>query len=181
MLNKFWCVASDWVDSDWTQQLLSTQYWWFKIINNSEFSIKLWASKDDYLCVSFYCKTSIVNITSIISCGVLKKIFQTSIKAIFWINRKIFPSRIDSICNESIFAKFIFLFLLINWLKSNVFKFSLFLRIRWSIISIKLVNTVKPFVQSPLNDRGPSNFERGDWTKGISVLDILIYLLIFFI
>ena len=120
--------------------LLSTQYWWFKIINNSEFSIKWWASKDDYLCVSFYCKTSIFNITSIISRGVFKKLFQTSIKTTFWINRKVFPSRIDSICNESIFAKFIFLFLLINWSKLNVFKLSLFLRIRWSIISIKLVN-----------------------------------------
>ena len=120
--------------------LLSTQYWWFKIINNSEFSIKWWASKDDYLCVSFYCKTSIVNITSIISRGVLKKNISNINKTTFWINRKVFPSRIDSICNESIFAKFIFLFLLINWSKLNVFKLSLFLLIRSSIISIKLVN-----------------------------------------
>ena len=33
----------------------------------------------------------------------------------------------------------------------------------------------------PLNDRDPFDFGRGDWTKGISILGILIYLLLFFI
>ena len=42
-------------------------------------------------------------------------------------------------------------------------------------------NTVKPFVQSPPKRPRSFQFWEGDWTKGIIVLDILIYLLIFFI
>ena len=46
---------------------------------------------------------------------------------------------------------------------------------------IKKMTTVKPFVQSPpKRPRSAQFWEGGDWTKGISVLDILIYLLIFF-
>ena len=41
--------------------------------------------------------------------------------------------------------------------------------------------TVKPFDSSSLNDRDSFDFGRGDWTKGFSVLGILIYLLLFFI
>ena len=50
---------------------------------------------------------------------------------------------------------------------------------KWSVDDTLI--TVKPFVQSPLNDRDPFDFGRGYWTKGISVLGILIYLLLFFI
>ena len=58
-------------------------------------------------------------------------------------------------------------------LDQNTFK------VRTEELENKII-TVKPFVQSPLNDRDPFDFGRRDWTKGISVLGILIYLLLFF-
>ena len=55
------------------------------------------------------------------------------------------------------------------------------LRILLSFITfnyIILLSTVKPFAHSLLNDRDPFSFDKGDWTKGINGLCILIYLLI---